>query len=87
MLLILYLITNPPDLFSGKAGHNRDSGNIGGTTSDSMLRRGNVDKRGLCYFSKFVKTNSVAKQNFGNGTEDDEERVENLFFDLILHAR
>ncbi len=52
-----------------------------------MLSSRNVDERRLGNFRELPETDAVAKQDPGDWSKDDEERVKNLFFDLVLHAR
>lgn len=87
MLFTFQFISKSSHFFASQSCHHRNARHIRRSSPNTVFCRSNIDKCGLRYFRKFTKTDSVAKEDFGYRSKDDEECIKYLFLNFVLHAR
>gem|GEM_PF-3027922 len=87
MVSQVILIAKTTYFFSCQPCHNGNTRNIRRPSSDTVLGRRYVYECGFGDLGELAKTDAVAKEDFGDGSEDHEERIKNLFLYRVLHAR
>ena len=80
-------VSQSPDFFSRKPRHYGNTGDVGRPSTDAILGSRDVDEGGFGDFGELAVADAKAEENFGNGSQDDEESVEDLFLNMVLHAR